>query len=236
MNVVSPLPELKSRQRPTFTLAFAVTLWLWASALPSWADERLEGLVVGIADGDTLTLLVGQTPHRIRLAEIDTPEAGQDWGSRARQALSSKVFRQHVTVVVTDTDRYGRLVGKVLLGARDINREMVREGHAWAYRKYLVDRSLLDDEAAARASGLGLWGLNDPIPPWDFRRSSSARKTPDTAGTCNIKGNISSSGAKIYHVPGQRYYDATRIDPGRGERMFCSEAEARQAGWRRANV
>jgi endonuclease YncB( thermonuclease family) len=221
----------RKRQR---TLACLVTFCLWTAALPSRAEEHLEGLVVGIADGDTLTLLVGQTQHRIRLAEIDTPEAGQDWADRARQALSGKVFRQHVTVYVTDTDRYGRLVGKVLLGARDINREMVREGHAWVYRKYLVDVSLLDEEAAARASELGLWGLNDPIPPWEFRHHASARDSRDAAPGCKVKGNISSKGTKIYHVPGQRHYDVTRIDPARGERMFCSEAEARQAGWRPA--
>lgn len=132
--------------------------------------ERLTGHVVAIADGDTLTLLVDRVEHRIRLAEIDTPERGQDWGTRARQALAARVFRQDVTVEVIDVDRYGRIVGRVRHGDVDVNRALVADGHAWVYRQYLTDRSLLEDERAARAAGRGLWALPDPIAPWDWRR------------------------------------------------------------------
>jgi len=130
----------------------------------------LVGSVVGITDGDTLTLLVGRSQYKIRLTEIDTPERGQAWGTRATQALSEKVFRQQVAVATTEQDRYGRWIGKVWLGQRDINRELVREGHAWVYRDYLEDRSLLNDEQAARDARLGLWSQPDPIAPWDYRR------------------------------------------------------------------
>jgi len=234
-HICSALPNQSSAKRLLRNdrgLAVTTTLLLWVLAATAAAADRLEGKVVGIADGDTLTLLVGTTQHRIRLAEIDAPEAGQDWSSRSRQALAAKVLHEHVTIVITDTDRYGRLVGHVLLGERDINRELVREGHAWAYRKYLVDRSLLDDEAGARASGVGLWGLKEPVAPWEYRHNRATA----AAGDCRIKGNISADGAKIYHVPGQRYYEATKIDSERGERMFCSEAEARGAGWRRSRI
>ncbi len=98
------------------------------------SDYLLEGRVVGITDGDTLTLLVDRAQHKIRLAQIDTPERAQPWGTRARQALSDKVFRKVVTVRVSDTDRYGRLIGEIWLGDRDINRELIREGYAWAYQ------------------------------------------------------------------------------------------------------
>ena len=140
-------------------------------ALPCNA-ETLTGRVVAIADGDTLTLLADSTEHRVRLAEIDTPERAQDWGTRARTALADRVFQQNVTIDVTDVDRYGRLVGHVWLGDRDINREMVRAGHAWVYRSYMENASLLDDEQVARNAEAGLWSQPGPIAPWEFRRGA----------------------------------------------------------------
>jgi endonuclease YncB( thermonuclease family) len=112
-----------------FTVVVTLIYSLFASA-----NTILEGNVVGITDGDTLTILVDRTQHKIRLAQIDTPERSQPWGTRARQALSEKVFRKDVTVRVSDTDRYGRLIGEIWLGDRDINRELIREGYAWAYQ------------------------------------------------------------------------------------------------------
>jgi endonuclease YncB( thermonuclease family) len=148
------------------TVAFARTV------SPETVGETLQGRVVKIADGDTLTLLVDRTEHRIRLSEIDTPERGQDWSRRARQALSEKVGGEHVLVVVETVDRYGRSVGKIWLDGRDINREMVSEGYAWVYRKYLRDRTLLEDEAGARNAAYGLWADPDPVPPWEWRRGT----------------------------------------------------------------
>ena len=91
-------------------------LILLVLAFPAWAAQ-LTGEVVAITDGDTLTLLADRTQHKIRLAEIDTPESGQPWGNRARQALADKVFRKPVRVEVADVDRYGRTVGKIWLAA-----------------------------------------------------------------------------------------------------------------------
>ena len=147
----------------------------------------LDAEVVGIADGDTVTLLVEKAGRpsqtRLRLTEIDTPERGQPWGTRARQALADKVFRQQVRVLSEGEDRYGRLLGKIYLDGRDINREMVREGHAWAYRQYLSDESLLDDERRARQAGAGLWSLPQAqhVPPWQWRRGTRVANTPATA-------------------------------------------------------
>ena len=98
-------------------------------------------------------------PFEVRLAEIDTPERGQPWASRAKQALSDKVFRKQVEVRVLNIDRYGRTIGHVWIGDRHINREMVREGHAWVYRQYLDDKTLLDDETYTRENEIGLWSL-----------------------------------------------------------------------------
>jgi endonuclease YncB( thermonuclease family) len=142
------------------------------------ATTPISGKVVAVADGDTLTVLTdSQREVRVRLAEIDTPESRQPWGKRAKQALSQKVFGQQVEIEVLDVDRYGRRVGRVRLGARDINRELVAEGHAWVYREYLRDRSLLDVEAAAREARRGLWALpeSDRLEPWNWRKRHRRR-------------------------------------------------------------
>ena len=115
-------------------LFISAIFWTYLSV----SAETLEGLVTRITDGDTLTIQVGNASHRIRLSEIDTPEMGQSWGKEAKAALVAKVNGAVIKVTVVDTDRYGR-VGKVWLDERDINRELVREGHAWVYEDYLFD-------------------------------------------------------------------------------------------------
>ncbi|MFC3127218.1 thermonuclease family protein [Pseudoroseomonas globiformis] len=153
-------------------LGFLLPLLLLHLAAPVLAAE-LRGEAVGVADGDTLTLLTPDRQQvRVRLAQIDAPEAGQPWGSRARQALADLVFRRSVVVLVMDTDRYGRTVGMVRVGRLDANAEMVRQGHAWVYRQYLRDRSLLAVEEEARQARRGLWALPEAerVPPWAWRR------------------------------------------------------------------
>lgn len=122
------------------------------------------GKVVGISDGDTLTLLVPDGASyrqiKVRLAEIDTPESAQPYGTRAKQALSDLVFNKQARVVVQDVDRYGRTVGRVYVGNIDVNAEMIRQGAAWVYRQYARDRSLfaLEDEAKATKCGNAVAG------------------------------------------------------------------------------
>jgi micrococcal nuclease len=105
-------------------------------------------------------------------------------------ALAGKVAGKVVEVQEVDWDRYGRLLGKVWLSGRDVNREMVAEGHAWSYRKYLHDETLLDDEAAARAAGLGLWSLPEAqrMPPWEWRKQQQ-REARKAIGTNQGAGN-----------------------------------------------
>lgn len=129
--------------------------------------------VVGVGDGDTITVLdTTSQQHKIRLAEIDAPERGQPWGDRSRQALSALVFGKMVSVQQTDTDRYGRVVARVFGDGQDVNRAMVQDGHAWAYRQYLTDDTLLATEARARAERSGLWSMSDAqtVPPWEWRQ------------------------------------------------------------------
>jgi endonuclease YncB( thermonuclease family) len=201
------------------------------------AESPLIGRVDHVADGDTLTLNTDETRFRIRLHEIDTPEHDQPWARESRQALSRKVAGNYVRVEIETVDDYGRTVGTVWLGNRDINREMVREGHAWVYRRYLKDQSLLADEAAAQEANRGLWGLANPVPPWQWRqaaRAASGASRDEVPEHCDLKGNINRRGERIYHQPGDRHYRATRIDTVRGERWFCSPEAAEQAGWRSA--
>ena len=224
--------------------SFLLLLMVFAGQQPVHAavpeGTVLNGRVVGIADGDTLTLLdAGNRQHKIRLAEIDTPERGQPYANKAKQALSGMVFQQQISVRVVDTDKYGRTVGRIYVGDTDVSAELIRQGAAWVYRKYLRDNSLLTLEAEAKAAKRGIWGLSESqqIPPWEWRQLNrdSASKAPDAPKSpnkaCRIKGNISKSG-RIYHVPGSTWYEQTQINEARGERWFCTEEEARAAGWR----
>ena len=152
----------------------------------AWAD--FTGRVVKVAGGDTLTVLRevnGQKEQvQVRLSSIDAPETTQAYGTRSRQLLSDLAFDRVVRVQEHGKDRYGRTLGVIHVGELNANREMVRQGLAWAYRQYLNDSALLRIESAARRAGRGLWADADPIAPWDHRRNEAvgrkARK--DTAG------------------------------------------------------
>lgn len=155
-----------------------LALLLCAVTPASLGADLLTGRVVGIQDGDTLDLLLAGTTDtvRVRLAGIDCPEAGQPFGRRARQALAAAVFRREVQIETRKTDRFGRIVGKMLLDHVDVNLALVREGWCWWYRQFaqeqsVVDRNLYESaEINARAARRGLWVDPAPIPPWDFRR------------------------------------------------------------------
>jgi micrococcal nuclease len=183
------------------------------------------GKVVGVSDGDTLTVLrADRTPVKVRLYGIDAPETGQDFGSRAKHAGSDLAFGKVVTVRPVDTDRYGRTVAEVILpDGRSLNREMVRQGMAWWFRKYApADRDLSALEAEARAAHRGLWGQPNPTPPWDWRRGGAA---PAVAG---VVGNRNS---RVYHRPNS---PSVEWMSEKNRVAFGSEAETERAGYRRA--
>ena len=136
-----------------------------------------EGRVVGVQDGDTITVLDSSNAnHRIRLLGIDAPEKGQAFGNRSGENLSQAIFNRVVTIGWSKHDRYGRIVGKVLLEGQDICLEQIKAGMAWHYKYYQDDQTEEDRqlyaaaEIAARATNVGLWIDPNPIPPWDFRR------------------------------------------------------------------
>src|SRR5439155_2794891 len=157
-------------QGVTVVLSVLVGLVILA---PAFTMSAFQGKVVGVADGDTITVLRDdKITFRIRLLGIDAPEKGQPFGTRAKEYASELVFGKIVTVEPTDKDQYGRVVADVILpDGRSLNREMVRAGLAWWYRRYSNDPELAGLEAEARAARRGLWADPHPVPPWEWRRA-----------------------------------------------------------------
>ena len=198
--------------------------------------------VVGITDGDTIRVRVGGVTERVRVIGIDTPElAGREcYAQQAASRMQSLVQSRSVRLVADrtqdDRDRYGRLLRHVhLADGRSVARLLIEGGYG---REYTYDRAYqgrsahLSAQAAAKQARRGLWGscaAGTPAP-----LTTPAPGSPSGSSSCLIKGNISSEGEKIYHVPGQQYYDVTKISTSKGERWFCREADAVAAGWRRS--
>lgn len=139
----------------------------------------LEGHVVGVSDGDTITLLdAAKQQHKIRLSGIDAPESHQAFGQKSKANLSAIVFNRQVVAQCSKTDKYRREICKVLVGGVDINLEQVKAGMAWWYRHYANEQPPRDREeyeAAefnAKIRRLGLWADKNPTPPWDWRHGN----------------------------------------------------------------
>ncbi|SUA36320.1 nuclease [Neisseria zoodegmatis] len=132
--------------------------------------QNISCTVVGIADGDTLTCLTASKQQiKVRLNQIDAPEKKQAFGNASKKKLSSLVFQKNVLLKTDGTDKYGRTIAEVFSDGQNVNKEMVRSGYAWAYRKYLKDSQYLQLEKQARAASLGLWSEPNPIYPSEFR-------------------------------------------------------------------
>lgn len=157
-------------------LSLLLLVSLGACSSASTAATTLSGKVVGVADGDTITVLDGgRQQHKVRLAGIDAPEKKQPFGNRSKQHLSDLVFGKAVSLECGKVDRYRRDICVVLVAGRDVNLAQVEAGMAWWYRKYAKEQTAqqrADYEAAelrARTSKAGLWADTDPVPPWDWR-------------------------------------------------------------------
>lgn len=200
-----------------------------------------------VVDGDSLRM----GALRLRLHGIDAPEINQTctdaqgaaWscGLWAKAQLRALVADRRLDCTALDHDRYGRLVARCAVAGRDLGAAMVAAGAARAYLRYSA--AYLGQEGAARVARRGLWAGAHTEPEHWRRQAAATAKTTDTGANtgadarasalCAIKGNIS-DGGRIYHRPGQRDYDRVVLTPQRGERWFCTEAEARAAGWRPA--
>jgi micrococcal nuclease len=189
----------------------------------------LQGKVVHIADGDTLTILTNANEQvKIRLAGIDTPEKAQPFGKKAKQALAALTFQKQASVEVETKDRYGRTVGRVLVGRLDVNAELVGQGMAWVYRKYTDDQKLYALEAKAKHAKRGLWATDHPIEPWLWRKG---KRTVEHK-TSMVKGMIiGNKNSHIYHLPNcQSYYAVSK----KNRVLFTNEELAKANGYRKA--
>lgn len=223
-------------------------------ALPAAAgDGLIRAASPAVHDGDTLAL----GPVRVRLHGIDAPELdqtcthldGRVWpcGRAARDRLAALAASRDFGCRAQERDAYGRVVGTCFADGRDVNRLMVAEGYAWAYRHFSSD--YIPEEDAARVAARGIWN-GEAQAAWDFRaegwrqaagstaadsgRADSGGAVAEGGRDCAIKGNITASGEKVYHTPGSAWYARTRIDESAGEAWFCTPDEAEAAGWRAA--
>ena len=148
----------------------AIALLVLASCRDRRHRDPFHARVVGVTDGDTITVLDGTTPVKVRLNGIDSPEKGQPFGARAKQLTSKLAFGIDVTVRPLGRDRYGRVLGEVILpDGRVLNRELVAAGMAWHYARYSKDETLARLERQARKGRVGLWSKPRPVAPWEFR-------------------------------------------------------------------
>ena len=198
---------------------------LTGTPIPSPVSETFK--VTRVVDGDTIEIEGGE---KVRYIGIDTPETvdprkpvqcfGVEASKKNKELVEGKTVRLEKDI--TDRDKYSRLLRYVWVGDLFVNLELVKQGFASSY-SYPPDikyqKEFLAAEKEAREAERGLW-------------KACPQQTP--TGDCNIKGNISTSGEKIYHLPGCGSYAKTQIDEKRGERLFCSEKEAQEAGWRKA--
>ena len=196
---------------------------------------------VRIVDADTIEI----SGKKIRLAGIDSPERSQTCedqdgikygcGGQATQALRGLVNSMPAEIVKCehiDKDKYGRLIGVCKIGEVNINAWLVENGWALAYRNF--SEKYVENEQIAERNKAGIWNGRFVV-PWKWRRGERlSPKIISFDDSCLIKGNISSSGEKIYHLQGGQYYTRTKVSLEKGEKWFCSEKEALENGWRKS--
>jgi endonuclease YncB( thermonuclease family) len=218
--------------RQVFALVIA------AAGLMTLAESTFAMAFTGsaaIVDG--VTLWVGS--KEVRIFGVDAPETSQrcrlpkgtwDCATAATNALASMTQDKVVHCVGNEVDQYGRLIAKCSTDqVPDIGAKLVASGLAWAFTRYSTVYSEL--EKSPRAKRIGIW-QSKTQPPWEYRARRWQAAIQVLPGHCLIKGNINAHGEKIYRVPWARNYGRDRIEPSKGERWFCSETEARAAGWR----
>ena len=234
------------RRMAAVTIAVAALAAGMVATAPAAEAARgdVRGTVTYVVDGDTVHVRVGSKVDKVRLIGVDTPELKprQCYGTQAKAATTQLVKGRTVYLRADRTqpnrDKYGRLLRHVVLtDGTKLAQRLISNGFGRELtvgRAYIGQPTYRKAQATAKAKKRGLWkgcgatAVTRPRP--------APAKPKKTTNRCTIKGNIASDGEKIYHVPGQRYYAATKIDVAKGERWFCSTAEARRAGWRAAKV
>jgi len=232
----SPAPTATSTSTPDRSVA---------PSLPT-PIGLLRATVTRVIDGDTIEVQVRAGTFRVRYIGIDTPETvdprrpvgcyGKEASARNRMLVEDQTVGLEKDI--SDTDGFGRLLRYVWVGDRMVNAILVQEGYASAatFPPDVKHAALFASlEHSARLVGLGLWGTAcEASTPTPSGAAGACEHSP--TGEALIKGNISrNTSERIYHVPGGNSYDATVIDEARGERWFCTEAQAAAAGWRKSS-
>lgn len=183
-----PQPFLSNCEALAVTRKRRVVRWVVAAAVVLIAlghflfagrarAADLDGRVVRVHDGDTLTVLVGRQQVRVRLVEIYAPELHQAFGRRSRDSLAGMCAGHEAHVVDEGHDRYHRTLGQVTCGSFEANAEQVRRGMAWVYVRYAAKNSpLYTLQSEARIERRGLWSEPHPVPPWQWRSEERARR------------------------------------------------------------
>ena len=190
-------------------------------SISSARAETVTGKVIGISDGDTVTILIDGYQEKVRLHGIDSPEQGQEYSKKARRFTSRMVYGKTVSIERMGKDRYGRTIGWVQVDDKVLNEELIRAGYAWHFKKYSSSEKLAALENEARKSGAGLWAGYDPIPPWEyrsqFRDNLRINSPPTLAGLAFAVTKAQAQQARIiyhgnvrshkFHRPSCRYYN-----------------------------
>lgn len=154
------------------TIIFCLLL-IWILPAISWGWQ---GMVIGVGDGDTITVIHNGKAVKIGLYGIDTPEKSQSFGKTAEQFTSVMLYGKTVEVETKGIDPYDRFVALVNVGGKSLNEVLIKKGYAWVYGKYCKERfceDWLNLEIAARYAKTGLWSEPNPMPPWEFRRAKT---------------------------------------------------------------
>ncbi|PKN71879.1 MAG: nuclease [Candidatus Cloacimonetes bacterium HGW-Cloacimonetes-3] len=204
---------------------FTITLLLLGCLAVSMATT-VTGKVVGVMDGDTIEILSNRQTYRIRLDGIDCPEKNQAFGTVAKQVTSQLCFGMTVKAKVTDKDRYGRFVARVILpSGGELNATLIKNGYAWHYKQYSKDSYYASLETSARIERRGLWADINPIPPWEYRRGVTSKKAVSP-----ITGlYMASVNSRVFHKPSCE--QAKRIKAA-NRRWFQTRVDAVKQGYK----
>jgi micrococcal nuclease len=249
ISLSSHSPDTKKEQINAVAGSIASSTEANLSIKPLTTDLKLLD-VIKVVDGDTIDVSLDGKTERIRLIGINTPETvdprkpvecfGREASDRAKELLSNKKVYLEADLISGERDKYNRLLRFVFLeDGTNFNLLMIKEGYAYEYTydvPYKYQTEFKQAQKEAEANKAGLWG--DNVCP-NTTSTSGVINTGDATqingtSTCSIKGNIGSTKEKIYHVIGCGSYAKTTIDESKGEKWFCTEQEALDAGWRKA--
>lgn len=228
MNYVLP-----RRTRYMIPCSFLLFISLCGIAI---AGQQISGKVVGVSDGDTITVLQNNQQFKVRIYGVDCPESSQAFGRKAKEFTSSMVFGKNVEVTVLDVDKYGRSVGVVKVDGKTVNEALLKNGYAWLYTKY-CDQPFCGawKELEKQASGkkVGLWADQDSMPPWDWRKNQKGEQQPQPGTAVNLPEGSSevfhgNAKSHVFHSPGCQHFNCKNCTE-----TFKTVEAAVKAGYRK---